>query len=366
MRDLLSLPKDLPVPEDDGACHHLLGMNVPEIELRSTSGRTVNLGVETESPTVLFFYPRTGEPDKPAPDSWDLIPGARGCTPQSCGFRDSYDEFLDEKVKVFGVSSQTSEYQKEFVARMHIPFEILSDDRFHLTDKLKLPTFEFDSQKLIKRMALAINRRKIIRVFYPVFPPDKNAETVLRWIRTAKKAKVRPFASSQEHELVVDYFLNSSDSQLASMGVDRAKLPSRESWLDSIASDSTRELKDRERLWLMWTLDGKAVGHSSVNKIKFGDEALIHLHLWDSSLRKSGLGAEFFRLSAVHFAEQLRLKRLICEPRSSNEAPNRTLRKSGFRFVKAYRTTPGPINFEQEVNRYEIEASRLIQPLGPL
>ncbi len=183
MRDLLSLPKDLPVPNDDGACSHLQGMVVPAIQLRTTANRTIDLKVESQTPAVIFFYPRTGEPSKPAPPDWDLIPGARGCTPQSCGFRDIHSEFIKLGFKVFGGSSQTTEYQEEFVRRNHIPFEIVSDENFDLTNALKLPTFSYNGMKLIKRLAMILNDGRIQHVFYPIFPPDKNADTVLNWIK---------------------------------------------------------------------------------------------------------------------------------------------------------------------------------------
>jgi peroxiredoxin len=186
MRDLFDLPKDLPVPQDDGACDHLVGMTLPKIKLTSTDGRSVDLFSESLEPTVLFFYPRTGEPSKPAPADWDSIPGARGCTPQSCGFRDIYSEFQQNGFKVFGASTQSSEYQKEFALRNHIPFEILSDEQFALTRHLNLPTFTYDGMKLVKRLALVLNHGRIEKVFYPVFPPNKNAETVLYWIKGKK------------------------------------------------------------------------------------------------------------------------------------------------------------------------------------
>lgn len=183
MRNLLNLPKDLPIPQDDGACSHLEGMDVPAIPLRTTANRMIDLYAESQTPTIIFFYPRTGEPSKPAPPDWDLIPGARGCTPQSCGFRDIHSEFQKLGFKVFGGSSQTTEYQQEFVGRNHIPFEILSDADFELTDKLNLPTFTYNGTRLIKRLALILNHGQIKKVFYPVFPPNKNAETVLTWIK---------------------------------------------------------------------------------------------------------------------------------------------------------------------------------------
>ena len=179
----MNLPPDLPVPQDDGACDHLSGISVPHLKLESTSGRIVDLAIEAKKPTVIFIYPRTGEPDKPAPPEWDLIPGARGCTPQSCGFRDLYSEFKNEGFQIFGLSSQESDYQREFVKRNHIRFEILSDKEFALTDALRLPTFHYNSMRLMRRMAFVLQEGRIKKVFYPVFPPNKNAETVLAWIR---------------------------------------------------------------------------------------------------------------------------------------------------------------------------------------
>lgn len=182
-RDLNTLPSDLPVPQDDGACDHLSQLKMPKVVLHSTNDRDVDLQKQAQKPTILFFYPRTGEPHNPAPPDWDLIPGARGCTPQSCGFRDLHSEFTAAGYEVFGVSSQDTDYQKEFVSRNHIAFEILSDADFKLTDALQLPTFQYNGMRLIRRMALILNEGKIIKVFYPVFPPNKNAETVLNWIR---------------------------------------------------------------------------------------------------------------------------------------------------------------------------------------
>ena len=183
MKDLFKLPDNLPVPEDDGACSHLEGTDVPPIILHTTEERAINLREISFDPTVIFFYPRTGTLTDPTADGWDLIPGARGCTPHSCGFRDLYSDFRNLGYNVFGASTQDTGYQQEFVERNHIPFEILSDEEFILTDTLELPTFEFNSQRLIKRMAMILNNGKIVKVFYPVFPPDKNAEVVFEWIK---------------------------------------------------------------------------------------------------------------------------------------------------------------------------------------
>lgn len=183
MKDLFALPTDLPIPQDDGACDHLVGMSVPTIVLQTTKKRIVNLAELSNYPTIIFFYPRTGIATDPVKDGWDLIPGARGCTPQSCGFRDLYREFKTFGYEVFGASTQTTDFQFEFIERNHIPFEILSDENFKLTEQLRLPTFVFANERLIKRMVLILDKNKIQKVFYPVFPPDKNAEVVLEWIK---------------------------------------------------------------------------------------------------------------------------------------------------------------------------------------
>jgi len=190
-RDVYTLPPDLPVPVDDGAADHLRGAAVPAVTLPATSGRRVDLAELARQPAVLFFYPRTGQAGKSAGRDWDLIPGARGCTPQSCGFRDLHAEFRALGVSVAGVSTQTTEYQREFVERNHVPFDLLSDADLRLTRALTLPTFEFPvpgigPPTLIRRMAWYLEAGRIAHVWYPVFPPDKNAEVVLGWLRTGR------------------------------------------------------------------------------------------------------------------------------------------------------------------------------------
>ena len=187
-RDVYTLPPGLPVPVDDGAADHLRGAAVPALALQTTSGRVVDLAVLARQPAVLFFYPRTGQAGKSAGRDWDLIPGARGCTPQSCGFRDLHAEFGALGVTVAGVSTQTTAYQREFVERNHVPFDLLSDAELRLTHALTLPTFEFPvpgigPSTLIRRMAWYLESGRIAHVWYPVFPPDKNAEVVLAWLR---------------------------------------------------------------------------------------------------------------------------------------------------------------------------------------
>lgn len=186
------LPKDLPVPQDDGACDHLTGMTLPPIGLPSTRGRVVDLS-RLAGTAVVYIYPRTGRPDQELPTGWNAIPGARGCTPQSCAFRDHYEELQRAgAAHVYGLSSQDSAYQREAVERLHLPFDLLSDAGLELAQALNLPTFEVDGMKLIRRLTLIVRDRQIapsrrgepaiVKVFYPVFPPDQNAAEVLDWL----------------------------------------------------------------------------------------------------------------------------------------------------------------------------------------
>jgi peroxiredoxin len=180
--DIYQLPNDLPIPRDDGACNHLPGMQLPSVPLMSTADRMVDLA-KISGRTVLYCYPRTGRPDQDPPQGWDEIPGARGCTPQSCAFRDHYQELRALGAEVFGLSTQNTEYQKEAVKRLHLPFPLLSDERLLFTEALKLPTFRVESMTLIRRLTLVIGDGLVERVFYPVFPPDKNADEVIGWLR---------------------------------------------------------------------------------------------------------------------------------------------------------------------------------------
>jgi peroxiredoxin len=176
------LPAGLPQPIDDGGADHLAGSRLPKVSLVSTKGRMVDLSQLTDSWTVIYCYPMTGVPGQPLPDHWDDIPGARGCTPQTCGFRDQYAEFLRFKAKVFGLSTQTTEYQREMATRLELPFEILSDAAFKFCDALRLPTFEVAGRRLLKRLTLMIRQQCIEHVFYPVFPPNESAAQVVRWL----------------------------------------------------------------------------------------------------------------------------------------------------------------------------------------
>jgi peroxiredoxin len=178
------LPPDLPRPIDDGAAKHLAGMPLPKISLPAADGRTVDLSQLTAPRTVLYFYPMTGVPGKPLPDGWDLIPGARGCTPQACAFRDHSGELAQLQTDVFGCSTQTTAYQREMATRLSLPFAILSDAEYRLCDALRLPTFEVGGVRLLKRLTLILRDGRIEHVFYPVFPSNENAAEVVRWLRS--------------------------------------------------------------------------------------------------------------------------------------------------------------------------------------
>ena len=170
------------MPQDDGACVHLAGMRLPRLALASTGGRKVDLSA-LEGRTVVYIYPRTGRPDQEVPTGWNAIPGARGCTPQSCAFRDHFEELKRAgAAHVFGLSAQDTGYQREAVGRLHLPFELLSDEKLEFARALKLPTFEVEGMKLIKRLTLIARDGAIAKVFYPVFPPDRNAGDVLAWL----------------------------------------------------------------------------------------------------------------------------------------------------------------------------------------
>jgi peroxiredoxin len=183
LSSLRELPPGLPRPADDGACDHLAGMAMPRVHLSSTSGRSVDVGALGKGRTVIYCYPRTGVPGEELPDGWNAIPGARGCTPQACAFRDHAAELAALGAQLFGLSTQTTAYQRELAERLHLPFEVLSDADLSLVTALRLPTFEVDGMRLVKRLTLVVRDGAIEQVFYPVFPPDESASGVARWLR---------------------------------------------------------------------------------------------------------------------------------------------------------------------------------------
>ncbi len=178
-----NLPDDLPIPLDDGGSDHLRGLTLPAITLAATDGSGVDLGA-LDGLNVLYFYPRTGRPDEPLPEGWDMVPGARGCTPQSCAFRDHFAELQALGVKrVYGVSTQTSAYQAEAAERLHLPFPLLSDEQRRVADALKLPMMEVAGMILNRRLTVIVEAGRIVKVFYPIFPPDRNAGDVIAALR---------------------------------------------------------------------------------------------------------------------------------------------------------------------------------------
>ncbi len=264
VHDPCSLPADLPVPRDDGACVHLDRARLPAITLVATDGGTVDLadpatwarpaGSSSERTgtdaggVVLFFYPRTGVPGQPPSlgfrgETWESIPGARGCTPQSCEFRDLHGEFLALGVRVFGVSTNTPEHQREFRDRNHVPYEFLSDCELKLTRALGLPTFEFPVESggpttLVKRMAWLVQddgtgALRIRKIWYPVFPPDRNAATVLAWLRHRAAVRVRPRTGSDLEYLRSQLTHHWGGTQIWSLGqaFDGERIPSFVAWI---------------------------------------------------------------------------------------------------------------------------------------
>jgi len=178
----------IPAPENHGAADHLSGMTLPSVTLAATDGGRVDLSALAGT-TVVFVYPRTGRPDQDLPDGWNMIPGARGCTPQACAFRDLHGELKDNGVEhLFGLSVQDTDYQREAGERLHLPFPLLSDQAFELTDALNLPTFEAAGMRLLKRLTLIIRDGRVVQAFYPVFPPDRSADDVVAWLQAERAA----------------------------------------------------------------------------------------------------------------------------------------------------------------------------------
>jgi len=177
------LPTGLPIPVDDGLAAHLQGMRLPDVSLESTRGEAVNLS-SIKQKLVIYIYPLTGRPDVALPTGWDEIPGARGCTPQACDFTNHYQELQALNTVVFGLSSQSTEYQLELKNRLHLPFDLLSDSHFLLQKSLTLPTFVANNLLLYKRLTLIAEQSVIKKVFYPVFPPNQNASQIIDWLKS--------------------------------------------------------------------------------------------------------------------------------------------------------------------------------------
>jgi peroxiredoxin len=182
----LDLPAGLPAPVDDGGARHLVGMSWPDLALPASDGSTINLA-RMRGRAVVYAFPRTGRPGEALPTGWDAIPGARGCTPQSCGFRDHFAELGALGVgQLYGLSTQSHDDQREVAQRLHLPFALLSDARLELQQALTLPTFVVDGMTLLRRLTMVLDDGVITKVFYPVFPPDRSAAEVVAWLRNAQ------------------------------------------------------------------------------------------------------------------------------------------------------------------------------------
>jgi peroxiredoxin len=182
MTNLNQLPVDLPVPQDDGLTEHLIGMRLPQVSLKATNGQAIALG-EIKGKLVIYCYPMTGQPNVPLPDGWDQIPGARGCTPQSCSYRDHYQELQQLGAQVIGLSVQSTDYQKEMVDRLHLPFPVVSDADYQFQKALNMPVFVAAGMTLLKRVTLIANDGVIIGVHYPIFPSDSDAPWVINFLK---------------------------------------------------------------------------------------------------------------------------------------------------------------------------------------
>jgi peroxiredoxin len=182
MTNLNQLPIDLPIPQNDGAADHLVGMRLPKIFLATTTGKKISLG-EIPGRLVVYCYPMTGQPNVALPDGWDQIPGARGCTPQSCSFRDHYQELQTLGAEVIGLSVQSTEYQQEMADRLHLPFPVASDVEYEFQSELQLPTFVAAGMTLLKRITLIANDGVIEAVHYPIFPSDSDPAWVIKHLK---------------------------------------------------------------------------------------------------------------------------------------------------------------------------------------
>lgn len=320
-QDPHTLPDGLPVPTDDGACDHLRWMPLPAVSLRSTGGRAVDLAEITAGRAVLFFYPRTGVPGQPpnlgyAGEAWDAIPGARGCTPQSCGFRDLHDEFRALGVEVYGISTSTPEHQREFVQRNHVPFEMLSDSELSLTRAMRLPTFRFPVESggpdtLIRRMAWYVERGRVVSIWHPVFPPDRNAATVLAWLGRRAAVTVRPIGPDD-----IDYV--------------RGELCRH--WHSPTIGSMGREFRADELPGFIATADGRPAGLVTY----FADPDRCEIVTLSAAMDGLGIGTALLD-AAVAEACRLGCRRAFLTTTNDNLRALRFYQRHGWRLVAVHR-----------------------------
>ncbi len=190
MTNVYEIPPNLPIPENDGSTNHLRGLRLPNISLKATDGSTVSFG-NISNRLVIYCYPMTGQPNVALPDGWDQIPGARGCTPQSCSFRDHYQELQALGAEVVVLSVQTTEYQKEMVDRLQVPFPVVSDSDYQFQKALNMPTFMAAGMTLLKRVTLIANHGVIEAVHYPIFPSDSDPGWVIDYLKRSQNQPLR-------------------------------------------------------------------------------------------------------------------------------------------------------------------------------
>jgi RimJ/RimL family protein N-acetyltransferase len=349
-----ALPADLPVPQDDGGCDHLKGMSLPAITLSSTSLNPRRLSEVTHAPTVIFLYPRTGRPDEPAPEHWDEIPGARGCTPQSCGFRDLYQKFQALGLQVFGLSTQTTEFHQELVSRIHLPYEVLSDAEFKLTDALKLPTFEFNGMRLLKRMAWFCEFGKVQKVFYPVFPSIQNAETVLAWAKAhlAQREPIKPLRLDLDGSHFISDIMPADRSAYLEYLKEKQihdqtlaiPFPYTEAdadkWINHVAEMSRKQ--GRSVNWAIRKSDGSLIGGIGFHDFELGKSHKAEIGYWLAQpFWGQGIMTKAVQKATEFGFKELGLSRISANVFDFNDGSVRVLEKAGYCFEgllrKSYR-----------------------------
>lgn len=328
-----ALPADLPVPVDDGAARHLLGTRLPAIALPTTTGERIDLAAAAAAAGtfVVYVYPATGVPGRPLPDGWDAIPGARGCTPQSCAFRDHARELAELGSSVVGLSAQPLEEQREFAAREHLPFPLVNDSGFTLADELGLPTFEAAGRRYYRRITLVAHGGRIAKVFYPVFPPQENAAQVVAWLRAE-----RPVLHGDRLLL-----RPATDADVPALAAILAE-PDVAAWWDGY--DLARVRADlREETTVAIVLDGAVAGWLHVHEERDPQYPSVAFDIaLATRLHGQGYGREALNLAIRHFIAKGH-HRFTIDPAAENERAIRCYAAVGFTPVgclRAYERAP--------------------------